>query len=365
MRILQRDHRDEALRFLSEGRASSMMPPLYIEALMAAHRGDTARAIERAEDAARETPWFFEARLLQAHLQFEEAVKLYLSGEMENAAAKAALADVHYAQAQRIAESSTEPHVGRCAVSGLMLHMAQHGLATDAVRAHEDAEFSCSRALVVDPDHAEAVRLYSDAARAWANVHVRNNTDPGDAYERASTLAERAVQLSGGDVDALLTLADTFLDRAWYEGKNDKDPRDNVDRAIATYQKALVIDPRNLTGTNNMGMAYMLRSRYEVAQGIDASGSQDRCIASYESALRVDPELAHGFRNLRRAALERADEHERRGVNPVPALEEVAHFLDQLPGDRTFSHRVEAVKLIRERIAATVLPVSGSGDEPG
>lgn len=119
-RILQLEsaHRDRAFHFLGQGRSSSIMPARYIDALIASHRGDLAGAIEKAEEAARETPWLFEARLLQGHLEFENAVKLYLGGNGEKAAEEAS-------QAQRIAASSVDSYLGRCGVAGLVIHMGQ------------------------------------------------------------------------------------------------------------------------------------------------------------------------------------------------------------------------------------------------
>jgi serine/threonine-protein kinase len=326
------------------------MPARYIDALIASHRGDLAGAIEKAEEAARETPWLFEARLLQGHLEFENAVKLYLGGNGEKAAEKASQADRHYEQAQRIAASSVDSYLGRCGVAGLVIHMGQHGLSTDIEAAYRRAEESCSQALVVESDKAEAYRLYSEAVRSWGSVAVRDRNDPGTAYGRAADLAERAVRLSGEDSEALLALADTFLDRAWWESRTGKDPRGAVDRAVATYERALALDPRNVTGANNMGMALLLRSRFEAAHRVDASASLDRCIASFQTALGIDPVLSFAFRNLWRAALERADEQSRRGLDPAPGLQQVVRFVEQLNGDRALPNRVEALAKLRARL---------------
>ncbi len=350
---LEAAHRDRALYFLGEGRSSSIVPTRYVDALIASHRGDVPRAIQEADEAARETPWLFEARLLPGHLEFKEAVRLYLSGGVDQAAGKARQADRYYADAQRVAGSSIDAYLGRCAVAGLLLHMRQHGLATaEGLSIYQQAEESCSRALLVEPDNAEAHRLYSEAVRTWGNQKVQAREDPGNAYDRAAALAERAIRLSGGDLEAILALADTFLDRAWWESRSDRDPRRALDQAVATFEKGLAVDPRNFTAANNMGQALLLRARVEAARRLDASASYERAVASFQRALRLDPSLAFGFRNLGRAAVERADEQARRGVDPTPGLEAIVRFIEQVAGDPEMFKRVEAVGALQARLEA-------------
>jgi serine/threonine-protein kinase len=351
IKALQVAHRDPALRFLAEGRSSSLMPTRYDEALIASLEGDVRAAIEKGEQAAREVPWLFEARLLQAHLELDEGVRLYLNGNAEKAVARAMEADRYYALAERVAESSVDVHLGRCAVSGLLLHMGVHGIATDVATAHRQAEQSCSRALVVEPHNAEGHRLYSDAMRAWGNFAIIQNSDPGNAHERSVEFAERAMHLSGGELETVLSMADAFMDLSWRESKRNSDPRPTIDRAIATYEKALDIDRRNLTVANNMGQALVLRSRYEIAHDLDASRSQDQAVASFQRAVTLDPESAFGFRNLTRATIARANEHARRGIDPAPGLSQVIRFLEKLNGNAAFPDRVEALFQLRSRLS--------------
>lgn len=350
MRELETAHRDRALQYLAEGRSSSIVPARYVDALMASHRGDVNAAVDSANAAARETPWLFESRLLPGHLEFKEAVRLYLTGDPERAAEKAAHADRYYAEAQRIAASSVDAYLGRCAVSGLVLHMAQHRLSRDPLPAYQQAEESCSRAVTVDPQNPEAYRLYSEAVRCWGGVKVQGRQDPGDAYQRAADLAARALQLSGGGLEATLALADTLLDRGWWESRSGKDPRAAIDQAVAAYEKALALDPRNVTGANNMGQALVLRARYEAAHALDPSESLDGAVASFQMTLGADHSVAVGFRNLARAAIRRADEQERRGIDPAPALAQVLRFVEQLKGDPAHAARVQAVDQLRSRL---------------
>lgn len=350
VRQLQVAHRDQALDFLQKGRSSSIMPAPYVEALIAWHRDDLENAIKSAEEAARQTPWLFEARLLQGHLEFEQAVKLYFRRNMVEAAEKAGRADRHYASAQSIAQSSVDSYLGRCGVSGLVLHMALHGLPADIAAAYQQGDESCSRALVVESDNAEAHRLYSEAVRAWGSIKVKDGEDPGNAYERAADLAKRALELSGGDAETLVALADIFLDRAWWESKSGKDPRVTLNQAVTTFEQALTIDPRKIDAANNMGQAFLLRSRFEIAHHLDASDTQDRCVASFQGALAIDPHAAACFRNLARAALARADEKSRRGLDPTTGLQQVLQFIEHLAGDRQLPDRLEAVNKLRSRL---------------
>jgi len=349
IRQLQKVHRDPALKFLSLGRSSTIMPPRYIAALIAALRDDVPGALENAELAARGTPWLYEARVLQGDLELEEAVKAYFKSE-PRAAELVVNADRYYAMAQQIAESAIDPHLGRCAVAGLALHMHQHRYATDAELAERVANESCTKALTVQPSSGRAYRLYAEAIQYRATLHVAHNEDPGDAYDRAVALATRAVEFSPGDPQPVLTLADALLDRAWWEGKNNRDPRLAVHEAVLAYDKALAIDPRNTTGMNNVGQAFRLVAQYEAKHGLDPIASLDASIESFERALRADPELSFGWRNLARTAIRRADEAAQRGIDRKAALNAVVQFAERLPGDHSFGPRVAAMGDLRARL---------------
>src|SRR5579871_1917719 len=75
---LERTVRTRARTFLRDGRASALAPARYVDALLASLDGDTASALQAAADAARQTPWLFEAHLLAGQIHFERAVDAYL-----------------------------------------------------------------------------------------------------------------------------------------------------------------------------------------------------------------------------------------------------------------------------------------------
>jgi serine/threonine-protein kinase len=348
---LEAEHRDPALAFLELGRTGSIVPAAYVDALIASHHGDLRLATIRADAAAREAPWLFEARLLPAHLEFSRAVAQYLAGNSSEAFESAARADGHYGEAQRVAASSIDAYVGRCAVAGLVLSMTQHGLATDPQPVNQRAEESCAQALTVDADHADAYRLFGEAVRFWADNKVMVRADPGDGYDRSAAFTRRAIELSGGrDIEARVSLADTFLSLGWWQERNGQDPRGAIADAVATYQQALAIDPRNLSGVQNIGQAYLLRSRFERKAGLDPSESQDLAFASFQRGLRADPNLASAYRTLARIAVERADERARRGLESKTGLDEAVRFIEALPGDRALPDRAAALEQIRARL---------------
>jgi hypothetical protein len=99
-----------------------------------------------------------------------------------------------------------------------------------------------------------------------------------------------------------------------------------------------------------MGQAYLLRSRFERTAGLDPLESQNRAIDMFKRGLRADPSLASGYRTLARMAVERADEHGRRGLDVSAGLEDALRFIDELPGERTLPDRVTAIEIIRARL---------------
>ena len=353
LRVLEIAHREPALRYLEAGRASAIVPPKYVEALIASHRGDVNGAIGLAEAAARETPWLFEARLLQADLEFKQAVASYLKGGIAEAGQRTSSADRYYADAERIAATSFDAYRGRCAVAGLALHMESHGLPGDVDATKRQAEESCARALVVEPDNPAGHGLYADAVDSWATYLVQHRQNPGDAYDRAEHLAARAMALSGDAIEPRLALASVLMNRAWWQSRDDQDPRASADRAIAMFTQALATDPRNLAATDNMGQTLLLRSRYEVRHGLDALQTLDRAVAILQKTTELDPALASAYRVLSRAAIERADEQARRGEDPTPGLTRVLQFIEHAGGNPAQARRVEAVARLRARLAST------------
>jgi serine/threonine-protein kinase len=356
VRELERLHRDPALTFLNDGRSSTIAPSRYVDALMASLRGDLPAAVTHAGEAARQTPWLFEAHLLSAQLLLREAVRLYHLDDPDRSAVPADEADRRYADAEGVAPSALDAHIGRCAVAGFVLHLIGHRLERDPAPAMARADESCGRAARIDPGSADARRFYAEAIEEWANIRVERWGDPGDAYDRAGALAAEAMGLSGGDVDARLTLADVFMNRAWWESRDNYDPRASLDRAIAEHTAVLSADPRNLSAMDNRSQALIVRYRYELREGIDALPSMDRAIAGFEATLRLEPSLGGTFRSLGRAAIERADEQALRGIDPAPALNEVLHFIDTLPPDPPLPIRGMTVTQLRARLDAAKQP---------
>lgn len=342
---LDRAHRQPALAFLEAGRAGALVPPPYVEALIAAHRGDTAAAIARADDASRRTPWLFEARLLIGHLELSAAVTQYHFGHTADAVARARAADTYYTEAHDIAPSAIDAYMGRCSVAGLLLHISFHRPAEGAEVPLERIE-PCAQAVTVDPANSDAYRLYSEAIRYWGNTRVIRREDPGDAYARAEKLAQDAIERSGAAIEALAALAGVYMDRGWWESRTARDPRGSIDGAIAVFERVLAADPRHESAANEMGQTLQLRGRYEAANGLDPTPSFDRAIASYQRALGINPATMFHYSSMTRAARDRAAAQAGRGVDPVPALRAVLRFLHGLPPDARLPARAEATSMI-------------------
>jgi serine/threonine-protein kinase len=321
-----------------------------VDALIDAYRDRSDEAARKAEVAVRATPWLFEARLLAGDLDFREAVGQFDRGDVDAAAARADAADRAYAEAERVAGSSVDAYVGRCAVAGLLLHMLTHRLARDGTAIARQAEESCSRALLVDPGHGEAHRYYAEALVARGNIAVQDHTDPGDAYDRAASLAADAVRLSPGDIEARLALAGVFMNRAWWQSRSGQDPRAEIDRALAAYTNALAADPRNMSAADNFAQTLILRYRFEARQGLDPSASQARAIAAFERTIRIDPSYASPFRSIAKVTLEHADQQERRGLDPAPGLARVARFIEGLPSNGLPPTATAALQQVRARL---------------
>lgn len=345
---LKRTHAASARSYLERGRASSIMPARYVDAVIAAVSGQVTTAVENAESAVDDSPWLHEARVLQGAVQFQQAYTLYLEHD-PRALETARLADRAYARAAEIAPSSADAYAGRCAVAGLLLHMGAHRIPVDVSAAHAAAQESCARAVLVEPDRAEAWRLYAEALTFWANARVSGGENPGDAYDRAGELARRAAELSGNDLQSTITSAQVELDRAWWQSRNGADPRPAIERVIDSYTKAMRLDPRDDALVTNVGLALVLRARYEIRNGMDAVPSVDRAIEAFQRALRLNPQQAFAFSNLAKASVERAKLHARAGRDPQPPLDEVERFVEGLPGDASFPPRVKCLETIRAR----------------
>ena len=347
---LQSTVRAKSLAYLQDGRESRIVTPAYVEALIATHLDDLDTAIVRAEAATHETPWLFEAHVLAGQAASNDAFRLFVRHALDLATKRTDEAIAQFAAAERIAPSSLDAHVGRCAATGLLFHLIGHGIERDLAPVLAEAKDACGRAVAVDSASTEAHRYYAEALSEWSTAVVVRSADPGDGFDRAADEASTALQLEPHDIQARATLADVFMNRAWWESRTNRDPSSSIERAIAEHSAVLAVDPRNLGAADNLAQALILRYRNDIRRGVDASASFERAIAAFEHTLRLEPSYAGGFISIEKVAVERADDQRRHGADPAPGLRSIIAFIDALPSDHPPQERVDALQTLRARL---------------
>jgi serine/threonine-protein kinase len=362
---LQRSLRDRALSLLAQGRASAIVPAHYVEALMDRLAGRADQAAAKAEETLRDTPWLFEARLMLADAAFKRAGRTYELRDLNAAMEQASDAKHRYEDAARVAPSAVDAAIGQCGATAVVVRAmleAPDPPPDGGAQAYRDIDAVCPPAMAIDPESAEAHRVYAEALANWASVRVRMHDEAEAAFDRATTLAERAVALSGNDLATRVTLGDVVLDRSWGAFLHNRDARPQLDRAIAIYQDVLRIDPRSANMDNMLAQAFILRSRFDIRDGIDPAPAKTQAIDYYKQAIRLDAASPFNYSGIVQTALSRAGEQTKRGADPLPGIRDVLAFLESVSGTPDPPARREAIDALRARVVS--VPAASASARP-
>ncbi len=362
---IEKKYREPVLQFLEIGRATETEAPEYVEALLAFYAKNWNHAGEYAIAAVRKVPWLYEAKHLEGEIYYSIGFEKQLHGKYQEAIGNLAKAEAKYQEAAKIAESDEKIHESQCRLLGLMVHI-QLMTGKDPQEAYVAGEAACQKAVIVNPDSADAYdkaallqvrwgRYKSeqgkDPTASWqqaiqnglkaqslkpdwyspyiqtANAYIfsgryasEHNMDPTKYFQNAIELSKTAIRIHRNNSDAYNNLGRAYLNLAVYNARGGADLTESIHQAVKSFEKAMEINPKSYVYPGNMGVAYAVLGKYQIQNGGPAKETFGLSLQSCQKALRNNPGLGDLYVNVGEIYLQLGEYEMKKGGDPTESL---------------------------------------------
>lgn len=319
IKIAETTFRDPALRHLRESGETVMESRAYIEGLVALYEKKYDFAATKAEQAAKESPWLYEARKLEGDALFEAGITATDKGKRDEARVLFGKAISAYEHGAIMARSDAEVHEALCGTWVQRLTLDRND-GQPYQTAFEGALSACSAALVANPHNPGPLSKKSLAYFRVGELQFIKGEDPRPMCEHAVTNALAAKHLVAADVLSAEMIGNVLSLTARYERQLGMDPRSTVERAIIFFNEAVRIQPTFAWAWNDAGAALMLNVDYENSVGIDAMPSLKPAIEKFERAIAEQNTYGSPYVNLTWILTIRATYEVSMGSNPEKTI---------------------------------------------
>ncbi|MCU0303480.1 MAG: protein kinase [Thermoanaerobaculales bacterium] len=316
---IERELRDEALALLRRSSGLGIEEPAYVEGLIAYYGGDLETALAKADQAAGNAEWLYEAAKLGADIHLEMGTELALGGDYDGAMAAFSRAGAAYEAAADIARSDPAIQEGDCGRWTLVMEVeGRRGVTAEGAFARAVA--ACDRAVAIDPNragvHERLARLH------WMRADLANDRgeDPVPYLDNAIQAAERAIEIEPESAVAHATLGGTLVVVAQHRQDRGLDPQPELRRAIESLQRAVDLDPTSVLSYDDLGYAWERTAKYEMSVGLDPRSSLDRALEAFRRATELEPRYANAHNNAGIARWRAAVFEHRTGASPFATL---------------------------------------------
>ncbi|GLH68518.1 hypothetical protein GETHPA_00510 [Geothrix rubra] len=249
---LDRTLREPAATWLRQGAAASLEPPAYREGLLALMQGDPRRAVDLAQRAQDQAPWFYEALRLEA---------------------EAEIAQAHAQQDPRLADT--------------LLARAGSLLAQAEARA---------------PCDVDLLRLEMRQRQEAVVLNWQTEADPRPLVQAELEVADRWARLEPAAAQPVAWRARAWAEEARYLSQRDREPDPWLTQADQASAEALRRDPRDLDGLTARAAVLRTEGFRLLNEGEDPSGKFKEAVQVADQGLRLDPSQII-LMNIRSAAL--------------------------------------------------------------
>ncbi|MEM6454577.1 MAG: protein kinase [Acidobacteriota bacterium] len=288
-------YHDRVLAFLERGRSAEAASAAYVEALIAYHEQQDARALRRVAQARAELPWLYETYIVEGNVHARACRRVAVHGEPDAGATDCAAAAAAYERAIASAGSDVRAYLGLCGMDVSLVQARSHaGAPHEAIARHHTRAYErCQQAMEIVPDDPRPHQQLALVQRYWAySEQLLNQRDSTGALAEGLRHARRAVALAPDDPDVLTTLGDIQLE---YASRGVQlgvlgDPRPLYDLAITNFRRALVRQPDHTLARSWLGFTLDMRARSENAHGLDPIPTLARAAHHLRWAVRQQPD---------------------------------------------------------------------------
>ncbi len=314
---LARVFRSPALEYLRAGTEDSS--GRYVQALIAFYEGHYDEAIELADAAYADRPWFYEAPRLVGRIHEARGDEASHVGDYDEALDHYSEAERIYRDLATVARSDAELRISTCRCLNQRNEALRSGgrLERSAVDA---ALAACDESIAIDADLGEAYSLKSRITWRWADEISRRGDNPVADLESAIGLAETALDKNPESSAAHQNMAASYRLLGSWQMARGVDPIPALDSAIAAAEAAIALQPEVAIAHNSLGNAAILEARYRAGRGIDPIERIDQAIESYDMATELNPLYVPALLNLGNAWISRTDWEIARGIDPSDSI---------------------------------------------
>jgi len=285
-RELERRYRDPALAYLRRSQGAEVPSAEYVAALLAFYEGRWEDALAKVDAIGDRLPWFYEAPKLRGDILLARATRRWNAGERDGANADFEAGRQAYAAAADIGRSAPAVHAARGELEYAAMVMELYGQG-EVMPPFSRGMEAASRALMVQPDDAQAHLLRARLQRRLAEARGSQGTDTEGVLQEAITAAERAIKLDPARAQARLELGRSH----WLLGRlrqaRNVDPREQLRDAVAAFEQVPAA-ARDAGFHMQLGLVFNVWADYEGQSGGDPLPNQGKAIEAYRTALELD-----------------------------------------------------------------------------
>jgi eukaryotic-like serine/threonine-protein kinase len=364
---IEERYRTPAMSYLGSVEESDAPSYLYVEALLAYHDGEVEWALDRLAAVSDGAPWFYEAWLLEGRAHTTIAADARHAGHYEEALRSLERARAAFERAAEVGRSDPGVQIALCQADTLELRV-RGSLATPADGVYERGVAACElaalidphdpvvairtgalhrinafqsslrgeealpgvqlaldasqRALVLAPEHPEALQEHALDLRLRGEVEAKAGQDPTATYRAAIEEFERALAADPASARAHLELAGAYFYLVEYQRRHGQDPAPALEAGIAAVRRAIEINPGVGRYHANLGF-FLVWHADAVAGDLDRARTlTDQAVTSLEEAVRLNPSSASTLTKLGMATVSLAEMDRALGKDPIPLLDE-------------------------------------------
>ncbi len=326
LKRLYRDPAVEHLTFSSEVSSDK----LYIEALVAFYLDEHDSALQKANQAFKQSPWLYEAKRLESKVYKEIGIKKLKSGDYKAAMQEFDLAKAAYLQAIDIGRSDASLYELEADRNiNLMTVLFEKSESPEEVG--QIAIEACDQALVINPESKIAFINKTIAYNILGQHQIRIGLEPValdksiEAAQKATGFADisKIPQMATRQLEAIpySYMGAAYYRKGLYELGKGLDPRPTLKNAIDAFDMALRISPFYDFIYKNSGDVHWGRARYEMSKGLDAVASLNSSIENYKKAISINSENMFYHNGLGNAYEIRGEYELLCGLSPITWLE--------------------------------------------
>jgi len=326
---IEKIYRNSSLQYLKSSKDVETQAPEYIEALILFYDKNYSSALQKADQAFKKVPWFYEAKILEGNIYRVLGREKSDKGDFAAAEQEMAKAKSAFLSAAEIGESDGMAYQGICSVEEQLFYMGFYASAKNLEDLKNQAKTACNRALEVDPENADTYDVVSRLYNIWAEHQRLKGENSLESAEAAIRAAEKSVELAPGKVEGYIGVGGAYWTKAKFEGDTGRNAGASLQLALNKLKPAEKIDPKNLTLLNQIGLVYMDTAGFEELHGKDPTASLDLSATYFKKVIEIKPDVFSARINYGIICYSRGYYRMQHGQDPVSSLTEAVQILHE------------------------------------